>query len=292
MVNCVTQEDANIFIDYCKLKSIFNLLQNFWETYEENTCYNMKYGGAFCNIDFFKGENIKIVRFDKSLLPRYKSAYFQPEKHMEDFIEGKLVVNCVTQEDIDAFENYIGKYNADLSCSWGVHQQDKSYGFICGVLHNNIDYKNIKIVIFNKSLLPLEKKEGIEEINSYYPEIAKMLGLEIGEEFEVNESNYVFRDSGLFIIQIDNSEIVASPVFLMDLLSQKTKPIKIPWKPKCGDTYYVPSIDSKELYSQFTNLETTFDLRLIERNLHCKTKEEAIEKAKKMLKTIIHRFKI
>ena len=70
------------------------------------------------------------------------------------------------------------------------------------------------------------------------PEICKMLGVELGEEFKIKGDNrtYWFDLDGLH-----SGEYVAEDeddAMLHDLLCGEVEIVKLPWKPKKGDTYY------------------------------------------------------
>lgn len=76
------------------------------------------------------------------------------------------------------------------------------------------------------------------------PEIAKMLGVELGEEFKVKgeeELTYRFDSDGLKLITHDSgieiAEISANVAFAA-LVNGKDEIVKIPWKPKKGDVYF------------------------------------------------------
>lgn len=75
------------------------------------------------------------------------------------------------------------------------------------------------------------------------PEIAKMLGVELGEEFKVkgeDELTYRFDSDGLKLTHdsgIELAKISANPAFV-DLVNGKDEIVKLPWKPKKGDVYY------------------------------------------------------
>ena len=75
------------------------------------------------------------------------------------------------------------------------------------------------------------------------PEIAQMLGVEIGEEFKIKEYGeriYRFDNSGLQLIYdngVRNLNITAN-MALSCLLSGDIEIVKLPWKPKKGETYY------------------------------------------------------
>ena len=70
------------------------------------------------------------------------------------------------------------------------------------------------------------------------PEICKMLGVDLGEEFKIKGDNrtYWFDLDGLH-----SGEYVAEDeddAMLHDLLCGEVEIVKLPWKPKKGETYY------------------------------------------------------
>lgn len=73
------------------------------------------------------------------------------------------------------------------------------------------------------------------------PQIAEMLGVELGEEFKVNlngwEKIYRFNNNGLFG-EIQTEKWIACPELFGLLVTGNAKIVKLPWKPKKGDTYY------------------------------------------------------
>ena len=78
------------------------------------------------------------------------------------------------------------------------------------------------------------------ENKSYMSEVAKLLGLELNEEFDVKYSNcnpYKFTDEGL--VNCNGEDF---PSALPFLLTGKFEIIKKPWKPDYGDTYYYISV--------------------------------------------------
>jgi len=77
------------------------------------------------------------------------------------------------------------------------------------------------------------------------PEIARMLGVELGEEFKVkgeDELTYRFDSDGLKLITHNNSGIeiaeISANVAFTALVNGKDEIIKLPWRPKEGDTFY------------------------------------------------------
>jgi hypothetical protein len=110
------------------------------------------------------------------------------------------------------------------------------------------------------------------------PEIAKMLGVELGEEFKVEGDNrtYWFDLDGLH-----SGEYVAEDeddAMLHDLLCGEVEIIKIPWKPKLNERYwtFMSSLEGGKLYV----LNYMWDNSVIDVALHkvgwvFRTREEA-----------------
>lgn len=75
------------------------------------------------------------------------------------------------------------------------------------------------------------------------PEIVKMLGLQLGEEFKVkgdDELTYRFDSAGLKLTHYSGiaiAEIAANVVFI-DLVNGKDEIVKLSWKPKERDIFY------------------------------------------------------
>lgn len=75
------------------------------------------------------------------------------------------------------------------------------------------------------------------------PEIVKMLGLQLGEEFKVegyDELTYRFAGDGLKLTYDNNIELsdIACKVAFAALLNGKDEIVKLPWKPKERDIFY------------------------------------------------------
>ena len=74
------------------------------------------------------------------------------------------------------------------------------------------------------------------------PEIAKMLGVELGEEFKVVykvgfEIICNFTKEGVFVHEEGCSD-KHDKELLADIICGKAEIVKLPWKPKKGDAYY------------------------------------------------------
>nr|DAF55787.1 MAG TPA: hypothetical protein [Siphoviridae sp. ct8wU2] len=75
------------------------------------------------------------------------------------------------------------------------------------------------------------------------PQIAQMLGVEIGEEFQIKEYGeriYRFANSGLQLIYDNGVRNLntTTNMALSGLLSGEFEIVKLPWKPKKGDVYF------------------------------------------------------
>ena len=76
------------------------------------------------------------------------------------------------------------------------------------------------------------------------PEIARMLGVEIGEEFKVDRYEYngltcKFAENMLMSrSDLKGAEWGITYVILSELLAGDAEIVKIPWKPKKGETYW------------------------------------------------------
>lgn len=74
------------------------------------------------------------------------------------------------------------------------------------------------------------------------PEIAKMLGVELGEEFKVKGREYIFHfvDNGLIAYRTDGSVLPYENCLahFLWLINGEEEIVKMPWKPKEGQTVY------------------------------------------------------
>lgn len=74
------------------------------------------------------------------------------------------------------------------------------------------------------------------------PQIAKMLGVELGEEFKIKGYDgliYKLTDTGLELTTVDGQKTKwFDHGALNSLLKGKMEIVKLPWKPKKGDAYF------------------------------------------------------
>ena len=75
------------------------------------------------------------------------------------------------------------------------------------------------------------------------PQIAHMLGVEIGEEFKIkgeDELTYRFDSDGLKLTHDSGMELsqISANVAFVDLVNGKDEIVKLPWKPKMDERYW------------------------------------------------------
>lgn len=107
-------------------------------------------------------------------------------------------------------------------------------------------------------------------------DIAKMLGVELEEEFKIDGSNliYKFFENGLYFRSIEGW--LHTDNILIDLIKGDSKIVKLPWQPKVGDVYYRP----RDYHTAFSEAVTDFwrdtvnDFALKEAGMIFRTKEE------------------
>lgn len=84
------------------------------------------------------------------------------------------------------------------------------------------------------------------------PEIAQMLGVELGEKFKVKghyKLTYQFDYNGLRVTYDDGRKMfgtIATDALLIALLRGESKIVKLPWKPKEDEVFYTFLLDFKD----------------------------------------------
>lgn len=112
------------------------------------------------------------------------------------------------------------------------------------------------------------------------PEIARMLGVEIGEEFKIKEYGeriYRFDNSGLQLIYDNGVRNLntTTNMALSGLLSGDFEIVKLQWKPKEGEDYYSFCCYHKWCIWQQQWSNHPFDLALLEKGWIYRTRKEA-----------------
>lgn len=122
------------------------------------------------------------------------------------------------------------------------------------------------------------------------PEIAKMLGVELGEEFELKGYKglvYKFIDDEFIVCddKTTETEYTTANMTLVSLLKGTREIVKLPWKPKADDKYwtfalrYNNAASDKRTWRIVSSIWTEHpsDLALLDKGWVYKTKDEAIK---------------
>lgn len=112
---------------------------------------------------------------------------------------------------------------------------------------------------------------------NYMAEVAKMLGVEIGEEFTVPNKVATLKISakdGLMYKFKDEGEWQSGASDLQDLLIGEVEIVKLPWKPKNKEGYYYPNVYNQEVFYDFW-VGTTTNYAMYNLGMCYRTREEA-----------------
>lgn len=115
------------------------------------------------------------------------------------------------------------------------------------------------------------------------PEICKMLGVEIGEEFKVEgvaDKTYKFIIDELIVCGEENTNhgYVSANMMLVSLAKGDANLIKLPWKPKKGEKYWgfwYSSVDDAWLVLLYTWANNPADFALYKAGWVYRTRAEA-----------------
>ena len=115
------------------------------------------------------------------------------------------------------------------------------------------------------------------------PEIAKLLGVEVGEEFKVkgdDELTYIFTDDGLKVTFAGGIEIAQTSINsdFVALVMGKDEIVKLPWKPKKGEGYWTFNNffgSDKWAVASFAWGDEVFDKAVLKAGWVYRTREEA-----------------
>ncbi|PWM78644.1 MAG: hypothetical protein DBY32_03965 [Phascolarctobacterium sp.] len=113
---------------------------------------------------------------------------------------------------------------------------------------------------------------------NYMKQVAKMLGVELGEEFKIkgghgnNEYCYKFTEHGIVWIK---SGATLSNSGLAELLTGEAQIVKLQWKPKNGDKYYCVYFNQNIIANQWSG--DAFDLTYFYAGNCFRTKKAALK---------------
>ena len=115
---------------------------------------------------------------------------------------------------------------------------------------------------------------------NYYEQVAKMLGLELGEKFKLRNDEANYCDDTFYFSEEGLKELDAiynCNGILDEILRGKPEIVKLPWKPKHGETYWYYSEAFKHACSSEWR-DSLCDLLYWKSGNFFKTKKEANEK--------------
>ena len=113
------------------------------------------------------------------------------------------------------------------------------------------------------------------------PQIAKMLGVELGEKFKVDINNEIFQitESGIWMKKdVNKDEWVEMPFEFMMLCNGDAEIVKLPWKPKKGEKYWgfwYSSVNDAWLVLLYTWANNPADFALYKAGWVYRSKKEA-----------------
>lgn len=127
---------------------------------------------------------------------------------------------------------------------------------------------------------------------NHMSEVAELLEVELGEAFQIDncrsvaEMYYRLTEDGLEQSDTPNGEWIEGDEWILALLlTGEADIIQLPWKPQEGEKYYVPRIAirpyDRHYYYYWDN--SGVDIKRYDMGIVCKTPEEAIKLANKML---------
>ena len=129
------------------------------------------------------------------------------------------------------------------------------------------------------------------------PEICKLLGVELGEEFKIDtcgDDIFQITESGLWMKKSANKNEWVEKQFKFAMLCKGDgEVVKLPWKPKAGDEYYSFGCARKEWFvrnQQWTN--HPLDLALLDKGWVYRSKEEAKAALPKVAKEMGVEYKL
>ena len=133
---------------------------------------------------------------------------------------------------------------------------------------------------------------------NHMEEVAKMFGVKLGEVFKVTDDDsgkyhnyYRFTEKKGIEVSDDNIKWEANTtevLVLKWLLIGVARIVKLPWKPRKGEKYYIPYISTQQKGMHVTYYWNNdhIDIEHYRMGLVCKTPEEAVAITMRMLDTV------
>lgn len=126
--------------------------------------------------------------------------------------------------------------------------------------------------------------------------VADLLGMELGEVFRIKdyptfpETYFRFADDGLMQSVDTIAWTKPSAWVLGSLITGALQITKLPWKPSCGEVFYMPSVINENKYIRLFWHDSGTYKSFYQQGMICRTKEEAVELAEEMLDVARKRF--
>lgn len=131
---------------------------------------------------------------------------------------------------------------------------------------------------------------------NYWKQFAEMLGLELGQEFEIKDEDgkrkintYIITENGLYYKEKAGAWFSVTPVALNLILKGKYEVVHKPWKPKEGERYWFRSEALNQTISR-TWCGQNYDLLLWKVGNCFKNEKEARTKGKEIMEQIQKEF--
>ena len=127
---------------------------------------------------------------------------------------------------------------------------------------------------------------------NYMAEVAKLLGVELEEEFRITgfpeNCRHKLDKRGLWHYNEERDWWDDDSCALTRLLGGAARVIKLPWKPQKGKRYYIPFISTQQerMYVSYYWANDDINIEHYRMGIVCKTPEEAIALTKKMLEAV------
>lgn len=174
---------------------------------------------------------------------------------------------------------------------WTDSAIDEKY-FERGIVFSTAD----RAVEATKEMLDMLNGKMVEQQGiNHMRDVVELLGVDFGESFQLNsatiKSDFKFTIDGLYMFSQMTEDWVLNSDVLYELITG-TYTINKPKKPLAmGTEYFIPNLTYPSLYAPVTWSAKDFDTQNLKNGLICKTKEEAIELAKKMLVLAKEKYK-
>ena len=125
-------------------------------------------------------------------------------------------------------------------------------------------------------------------MTNHMAEVAKMFGLELEEHFHITKKSYEntvykFTKDGVAFYDNKLRTWYESVGALAGILTGETGVVKLTWKPRDNEHYFIPDITTPEMFSYLEWTNDYVDNHMYKHGLICRTKEEAIRKAELLM---------